>query len=183
MTDPIINVDVSFEDSDPGYKNFINHLTSDEAVHVDIGIHSVSGEELVMIASTHEFGTTEAGEFHDIEIPARPFIRSTVDERRETYGNVAKALMDKIIAKEETTFNALSKLGMLVESEIRMKIITLREPPNAPSTVLRKGSDNPLIDTGNMLNNVRYAVKTEKEEVLDMSPEGGVSYAGGKKTK
>ncbi len=167
----IIAVGVEIDDSAPGYREFLENL-NDSAVHVDIGIHPVSGEEMVVIASTHEFGTAEAGKNHNIEIPARPFIRSTVDERQDVYKVAATRIWQKIMDQELTPFEGLSLMGQMVEMDIRRKIVTLREPINAPSTIARKGSDNPLIDTGAMVNSIRYAVKTEKENVLEMSKEG-----------
>ena len=171
MPQPIVTVDVGIEDSDPGYRKFLEHL-DDSATHVDIGIHPVSGEEMVVIASAHEFGAI-AGKNYKTEIPARPFIRSTVDERRDIYAENGKRLWQRILDKEITIFEGLSLLGQLVEGDIRKKIIELREPINAPATIARKGSDNPLIDTGAMVNSIRYAVKTKEERVIEMSAEGG----------
>ena len=171
MPQPVITVDVGIEDSDPGYRKFLEHL-DDSATYVDIGIHPVSGEEMVTIASAHEFGAI-AGKNYQTEIPARPFIRSTVDERRDIYAENGKRLWQRILDKEITIFEGLSLLGQLVEGDIRRKIIELREPPNAPSTIARKGSDNPLVDTGAMVNSIRYAVKTKEERVIEMSAEGG----------
>lgn len=172
MPQPVITVDVGIEDSDPGYRKFLEHL-DDSATYVDIGIHPVSGEEMVVIASAHEFGAI-AGKNYQTEIPARPFIRSTVDERRDIYAENGKRLWQRILDKEITIFEGLSLLGQLVESDIRKKIIELREPANAPSTIARKGSDNPLVDTGMLTNSIRYAVKTKEERVIEMS--GGGSY-------
>lgn len=203
MSGPIISVSLDVQDNSTVYEDLVRRLT-DPATHVDIGIHAVSGEEMVMIASVNEFGAeiehpggtsygyeteakAEAGKVrflekgqgfmeigvtgpHEIVIPARPFIRSTMDERRERYGADATRLWNQILEGRQTLRGGLALLGQLVERDIRMKIRTLRTPPNAPSTIAKKGSDNPLIDTGAMRGSVRYAVKTDKEQVLEMSP-------------
>ena len=57
-------------------------------------------------------------------------------------------------------------MGLKIETDIKDKINRLGSPPNAPSTVRRKGSDNPLVDTGTMRESLRYVVKTQDEEEL-----------------
>ncbi len=173
MTKQIITSEVVVEkDTDPGYRNFIKRMAS-EASHVDIGIHPVSGEEIVMIAGVHEFGTDRAGKNHNIIIPERSFIRSTVDEKREQYGELGKKLWNKILEGKMSIFQGLSLMGQQVENDIRVKIVTLKEPINADATIARKKSDNPLIDTGAMVNSIRYAVKDKNNQpVGEMSDEG-----------
>ena len=51
----------------------------------------------------------------------------------------------------------LSSLGVeYVKGLIQEQIINTNEPPNAPSTIKRKGFNAPLRDTHLMLNSVRY---------------------------
>lgn len=100
-------------------------------------------------------GVTEA---HKIIIPARSYIRSTVDERETQYKNLTKQLLGRVIDGNLEKHGALELLGMRVEADIKRKLTTLRTPPNAPSTIRRKGSDNPLIDKGHLRNSIRYVV-------------------------
>jgi hypothetical protein len=53
----------------------------------------------------------------------------------------------------------LTAVGEFIASDFRRKITTLRSPPNAPSTVAKKGSSNPLIDTGAMRQSVRSRIR------------------------
>ena len=207
MPGPIISVNVQIEDNDKAYRDLLHTLEGDVS-HVDIGIHPVSGEEMVMIASTHEFGAVIAhpggqpfypskkepkgpsaelddGSFigfkkkgskgpktkpHEIIIPMRSFIRSTVDEKRKNYEQVGGEQWNKILEGKKTIRQALVFLGQMIEKDIKAKIVSLDTPPNAPSTIKAKGGDdNPLIDTGAMLGSVRYAVKTAKGNVVDHS--------------
>ena len=54
---------------------------------------------------------------------------------------------------------------MLVECEfqdVQQAIVQLKSPPNAQSTIDKKKSDNPLIDTGQLVSSIRWAyVKPE----------------------
>lgn len=129
--------------------------------HVDIGIHSISGEELVTIATANEFGAM-TGKNRSIVLPARPFVRSTMDENQGKYERQTDRELRAVLDGQKTIVQAFEVLGLLVETGIRNKIRTLKVPANAQSTIDRKGSDNPLIDEETMLNSVRYVVKTGK---------------------
>lgn len=208
----MIAVQVAVVDNDQRYRALIREL-EDKAVHVDIGIHPVSGEEMVMIASVNEFGAviqhpggqpyfiTEDAKWkdrpnvgflddgqmivflrkgsrgmgetepHEIEIPARPFIRSTADEKRDQYGDMMSKFWQQILDAKIDIKQALILIGQQVESDVKAKMVALKEPGNAPSTIRKKmGVDNPLIDTGVMLNSVRYAVKNVQEQIVEMGP-------------
>lgn len=96
---------------------------------------------------------------HKIVIPERSFIRSTVDDNEEKYFRSLNRVMGRIIDGTLNKFQALSFVGQLVEADIKSKIINLDSPANAKSTVRKKGSDNPLVDTGLMGNSIRYVVQ------------------------
>lgn len=110
---------------------------------------------------------------HTIEIPMRSFIRSTVDEKQGDYHAIATRLMGRIIRGELTKFDALSLMGQQIEKDIKRKITTLKYPPNAPSTIKKKGSSNPLIDTGHMRSSIRYVVKSAEDTAQPITSSGG----------
>jgi phage gpG-like protein len=101
---------------------------------------------------------------HIITIPARPYIRSTVDENQDRYQAISKKLFGKIIDGDMDKAEALEIMGQLIEGDIKRKIITLRSPANKPATIRRKGSSNPLVDTGLLGGSIRYIVKSEGDE-------------------
>lgn len=47
---------------------------------------------------------------------------------------------------------ALEALAAEVQAELQRSVSAFSDPPNAPSTVERKGRNDPLVDTGEMLN-------------------------------
>lgn len=104
---------------------------------------------------------------HTINIPARSYIRSTVDENADLYQELAVGLLGQIVDGDTDKLQALSIMGQKIEADIKAKMTALRQPPNAPSTIRRKGSDNPLIDTGLLRSSIRYIVKTEDETAVE----------------
>jgi phage gpG-like protein len=116
------------------------------------GEHSNSdnGQTLAEIAFWNEFGTKE--------IPARPFLRVTIRENRHLLKRLIARLYDLIIQNKITTDAAQKVLGAKVAALVQKKITQLRDPPNTPHTIDRKGSSNPLVDTGELKNSISWDV-------------------------
>jgi hypothetical protein len=108
-----------------------------------------------------EFGTQDAT--GKKRIPPRSFIRSTLYEQRKEYARIRDKIARAILDKKETAINGMKKLGLRASGDIKNKITSLKEPPNAKSTIRKKKSDNPLIDTTQMRNSVGSIIATEKE--------------------
>ncbi len=96
---------------------------------------------------------------HLIVIPARPYIRSTMDENEGLYFKTAEGLMGQMIDSDMTIDDGLAIMGQMIERDIKRKIITLKTPPNASSTIRKKGSENPLVNTGLLGGSIRFKVK------------------------
>ena len=220
MSDPIISVDVTFEDDRTGQDELIERLTENVS-HVDIGIHSISGEALVVIAGAHEFGAQiqhpggqpfiivdetktakqragmsrkqrsarvplEGGKVliflkkgkkgmgvtkpHEIIIPARSFVRSTVDARQEEYQAMAVREWNAILDGSKGMQEALALMGLRIQADIQNTVRMMSDPPLKPETVRVKGSDQPLVDFGTMVNSIRYAVKNRQDRIVEISP-------------
>jgi hypothetical protein len=142
--------------NDKKWREIKRRLPQLEGASVDVGIQSDAGASndgtpIAAYAAWNEFGT--------INTPARSFIRSTADERRTQWNRVADAVIGRILALRSTPEQAFSLLGEQAQGDIKRKIISLRDPANDPATIRRKGSTNPLIDTGAMLNAIRYVVR------------------------
>ena len=96
-------------------------------------------------------------------IPQRSFMRSTVDENLNSYHNNIDKLLNNITKGTDTPHSLLVKMAIMVEGDIKRKIINFNTPANAESTQWAKGKyrmkvDNPLIDTGAMLAAVTHKV-------------------------
>jgi hypothetical protein len=119
------------------------------------------GMTLVEIAATHEFGSSDG------RIPERSFIRSTFLIRRV---NALRTFQEKlaraIVTKGLDPIKALNMLGAWGAAEVKNTITEIDiPPPLADSTVQRKGSSKPLVDTGLLKNSISYEV-VENDESL-----------------
>lgn len=139
-------------DSDPGFRKFRRQLKGGPNA-VNIGLFGEQGSDLVIYAASNEFGTEI--------IPERSFLRSTVDEKRREFGKFIDKNKVLIVQGPLQRRQVLARLGLFAEKEIVMKIDRGPFVPNRPSTIARKGSSKPLIDTGRMRASIISKVVTK----------------------
>lgn len=108
-----------------------------------------SRADLVDIALWNELGTEN--------IPSRPFMRDSVDKHKQEIGKVIAAQKPALL-KGVTAKEVLSTLGLFQQDLMQAEIKQGSFVANAPSTIKKKKSDKPLIDTGTMKNSVHYQI-------------------------
>ena len=96
-------------------------------------------------------------ELGTVRSPSRPFLRMSVDENKDKITNFKQFAMLKI-----TTEQLLGLVGNFQVGLVQRKIRDGKYVPNAPSTIARKGSDKPLIDTGRMRQSVHFQIMTNE---------------------
>jgi hypothetical protein len=145
-------------DRDVGYRRFIEAIEGlEESVSVLVGLRGEQGEDLIRYAAANEFGTAR--------IPERSFLRSTVDREQTAYvGELTQAIDAYIDQGRDAAIVDLKRLGVRAVGDVQTTIRELREPINKESTVARKGSSNPLIDTGRMRQSIDYVVVEGDED-------------------
>lgn len=91
---------------------------------------------------------------HVITIPPRPFFRTMIEQNEASWAPATA----KLLKQGMKPMAALAIMGEVIAGQLRASIIAMNSPPNAPSTIRKKGSAKPLVDTGLMLNSVDYEV-------------------------
>jgi hypothetical protein len=86
---------------------------------------------------------------------------TTADRYRDQTIKVAENIAANVIDLKYTVDVGLARLGAWYQSMVQKTIRDAKEwaVPNDPATIKAKGSSSPLIDTGRMVNSVRYEVK------------------------
>lgn len=101
------------------------------------------------------FTTTHDVPAYQFTIPPRPFMRNTVAAHQDEWPRNAAELL----RENNLDVSIVAPLmGMLIKGQIQQTIKEFHDPPNAPSTIRKKGFDDPLIDSGDMMNFVDYNV-------------------------
>jgi hypothetical protein len=130
----------------------------DEGLLVKVGLpkgsgtHGPSGMPVVELGAIHEFGSG------DNRIPERPFLRGTIKAKRREHNELIRRLGRAVMTGRESPQIALTKLGMRAAADVQEQIADGVPPPNAPSTIRKKGSSTPLIDTGALRQAITHQV-------------------------
>ncbi|MFG6334790.1 MAG: hypothetical protein K1W20_04865 [Lachnospiraceae bacterium] len=121
-----------------GYQRGTLHLNDDG-----------SRADLVDIAMWNEFGTEN--------MPSRPFMRDSVDKHMQAINHVLLSQKDALL-KGASAKDVLNTVGLFQQDLIQTEIEQGDFVANASSTIEKKGSDKPLIDTGTMKNSVHFQI-------------------------
>jgi len=161
------------------YRNEIDdiyvRLKKLEKMYIKIGVFAEDEEKLLMIARVHEYGVkikvTEkmrnylhAVGLHlrddtmFINIPERSFVRRTEIEKRKDIIARSKKLIDQVVLDGMDPLFLGQMIGKEVVEMVRDTIREVKQPELHPFTIEQKGSDDPLIDKGNLLNAINYKV-------------------------
>lgn len=150
-------------DIDYGWRDLMKTFEGLEGeISVVVGVPATAddykdGANQVLVASVNEFGSDDG------RIPERSFLRSTVDEKAQEYSALLAKLVRRVVDGKITPNQALDRLGLTVERDVKRKIVDLKEPPNAEWTIEQKKSSNPLIDTGQLRQSITYEIRREKK--------------------
>jgi hypothetical protein len=145
---------MTVRDRDNGAKKFIRKMKS--RISVKVGIlgsdasraHEGSEETVVEIGSKHEFG---------IDVPQRSFIRETVDGDKNKIGKIVSHAMRQFIGNKNSRPERIGDLiGIQLQALIQERMSDGIPPPNSQSTINRKGSSTPLIDTGQLRSSISF---------------------------
>lgn len=127
-----------------------------------------SGEKAVYVGFPAEFNEKVEGsdnfnlaslaavlEFGNERIPSRPFLRQTLAENQEKY----TALFVKLFESGVSIDQIYEQIALIAQGDVQQNIVNGKWTANAPSTIKRKKSSKPLIDTGKLRQSVRGIVK------------------------
>ena len=97
-----------------------------------------------------------ANEYGGKHRPPRPFMRYTAKSRARKWRNIVRDLLPQYA---DDIKKVLEHLGPIASDDMADVIRIWTSPPNSPSTIKRKGFNDPLVDSGQMMNSVRWEVK------------------------
>jgi len=117
------------------------------------------GPSFAVVGAVNEFGSADG------RIPARPHLIPGVVDHQDEYNMLLAEGLKEVAQGNLTNRQVLEQLGELARANVQQKIVEVRSPPNAASTVDRKGSSNPLIDTGAYRQSINYVILEEGEQV------------------
>ena len=125
-----------------------------------------NGISVAQVATIQEYG------YPPKNIPPRPFMRPTIENKRVEWQKVAESGAKAILKGNQTLYNVMEGIGLKAAGDIRKTISQIWSPPLSPRTIaarLRKRKNKkitgnltkPLIDTGIMLGTLTNTVEDE----------------------
>lgn len=143
-------------DRDLGFNRVIRNLQKLDGVEVVAGMLRDSGKaengaSYVDIATWNEYGTRR--------IPSRPFIRISADTNRQVWAKIAQQCVNDVIDGDDPR-DAAQVIGHHMVEDIRKVFGDISKlKANAPSTIAKKGRNEPLVDSGEMRRRVNFRVE------------------------
>lgn len=102
--------------------------------------------DLLDVAAFNELGTSNS--------PSRPFLRKSIDDNQDEITAFCQAQLKRLLDGTTTAEQILKELAVFEKGLIQEEIVEGDFAANAPSTIKKKGSETPLIDTGHMRQSV-----------------------------
>ena len=151
------DADVDLSEAGEDCQQFLSDVSD---LEIGVGFNAKSGSypdgtSVTMVAAWNELGTEN--------IPSRPFMRQMMEKEERNINNYLKRYLKMACTGDLTTEAALDKIGNYLKYKIKESIREGEYEPNAPSTIAKKGSSVPLIDTRQMYRSVIYEVTGKTE--------------------
>lgn len=94
-----------------------------------------------------------------VKIPERAFLRRSHDENGEDVLKKCERALGLVISGQMSLEQYMDMVGRNYATMVKKYIRDLKDPPNSPVTIEAKGSDNPLVSTGGLIESISYRVK------------------------
>ncbi|MED1711717.1 hypothetical protein P4V34_28625 [Bacillus thuringiensis] len=157
----------------PAIKKQLKQL---EKSSLNVGVFGDFADEIVTIARVHEYGcdisvTPKMRKWFAangyplkasttvIHIPERSFIRSGHDENIDKIVGKIEGFIPDLFENEVNIDIFMNQIGKEFANLIQKKLRAITNPPNSAMTIERKGSSNPLIDSGRLVQSIEHRVE------------------------
>ena len=137
------------------FKQLIEQLKASSEKAVYVGFPAEFNEKVEGADNFNLASLAAVLEFGNERIPSRPFLRQTLAENQEKY----TALFVKLFESGVSIDQIYEQIALIAQGDVQQNIANGKWTANAPSTIKRKKSSKPLIDTGKLRQSVKGIVK------------------------
>lgn len=114
------------------------------------------GTKMAVIAAVQEYGSADG------RIPERSFLRVPLSAEQRRFAETFRRMTPAVIHGKAPMRQMLTMVGEQAAGVAKEAISAGINPPNAPSTVKRKGSSTPLVDTGALRQAITYVIEGDE---------------------
>jgi hypothetical protein len=173
---------------DKGLTKLVRAIHAGKTAVLEVGVTQESGGDAYIAPEKTASGAATVlalanfAEFGTEIIRARPFCRGWADENRKTVPGLIKEELLRVVAGEQTAEEAYARVGDVCQTSMSQRIVERGHDsyePNSPYTIKKKGSDVPLIHTGQLLAAITYrlTMRNKVRNAPKKKPSGGVKRA------
>lgn len=148
------------EEDNTGWNKLVENIepvVRNGFIAIDIGLFETTPEKIVKRGVKNELG---------IGVPQRSYIALTFDlKRKQMEMMLMQSIKNHFMTTRRTT-DALDSVGKFLQKEIKQFMYSnywLMRKPNRPSTIRKKGFNQPLIETGELANSIGRRKTTGKQ--------------------
>lgn len=94
-----------------------------------------------------------------IVIPERSFLRAGYDKNKDDVLSTAEKVLPDVLLGTLSEKQYLDLVGMTLRDAIKEYAVDLKNPPKQPWPTRDPSKNNPLIETGAMVNGIEYEVE------------------------
>lgn len=162
-----MSITITLKKTKDNFKSVISKWQSFEASEAQVGIFNETyddGLSVAQVAFWQDLGVPQSPTFAGI--PSRPFMTVGLAELIKKQSNLKffATQLHKFACGKTTKDALLSSLGNKLSTELKVVVDAWMNPPNAPSTIARKGDRNdPLVDTGKMRDSISNRVAASRK--------------------
>lgn len=112
-----------------------------------------------MRAYFHSIGVHLKKSTTEIVIPERSFLRAGYDQNRDDVLKTADKVLGDVLIGTMSEEQYFELVGMTLRDAIKEYAVDLKSPPKKPWPTRDGAKNNPLIETGDMVNGIEYEVE------------------------
>lgn len=112
-----------------------------------------------MRAYLHSIGVHLKKSTTQIVIPERSFLRAGYDQNRDDVLKQAEKVLPDVLIGSMSEEQYFKLVGMTLRDAIKEYAVDLSSPPKKPWPTRDSSKNNPLIETGGMVNGIEYEVE------------------------
>ena len=98
----------------------------------------------------------------DGHVPPRPTLVTTFREYRGLFKVFSKNMMIETVMPSGNVNKSFIDIGTTYAKLVKHRVLTLSQPPLSPITIrtrVNRGTSNPLVDTGQLINAIGYSIR------------------------